>query len=394
MGKRLSLIITTTLTLSLNVIPAHSAVKAGSPCKKLGSISITSTKKFTCIKSGKKLLWNKGVTLNVIPTRIDATPTPTPTPTYVDFTFKNLFENRSNVSFTAWKKSKDIMLANKPKEIVLKVFTGPNTKPFYEKIDLAIAKVSRLFPSKAEPKEVIAIRYVYRDLDWAENISKSVLSTRDYEQLVTWERGQITKSNCDVSANNCRGSRQMTTASGVSVILQGVENQIPIEPNGYIRLTTGMLEAHEYFHSLQRIPIINKGIEVWPHAWFREGGAEWVQNISIHADDYDKYKEYLIDDCSNTCQKMTVKEIEEFLTDAIDYFLPTKFDSWLNYSLGSHVIEILVAIKGPDVVVDMYAEMGNRLSFDDSFNKIFNVTWKEAIPEIAKTIHANLLSSK
>jgi hypothetical protein len=396
MGKRLSVIITTTLTASLFVIPAHSAVKAGSSCKKLGSINLTSTKKFTCIKLGKKLVWNKGVILNVLPSKIDSTPTPTPTPTptFVDFTFKNLFEKRSNISFTAWKRSNEIFLTNKPKEIKLQVFTGPNTKPFYEKIDIAITKVSRLFPSKAEPQEVVAIRYVYKDLEWAENIGKTVLTPQDYEQLVTWERGKITKGNCEVSAKNCRGSRQMTTPSGVSVILLGVENQIPTEPNGYTRLTTGMLEAHEYFHSLQRIPIINRGIDVWPHAWFREGGAEWVQNIAIHAEDYGKYTAYIREDCAYTCRKMTVEEIDEFLTYAVDNYLPKNFDPWLNYSLGSHVIEILVALKGPEVLVDMYAEMGNRLSFDDAFKKIFNVTWTEAIPEISRTLHANLLSSR
>jgi hypothetical protein len=54
------------------------------------------------------------------------------------------------------------------------------------------------------------------------------------------------------------------------------------------------------------------------------------------------------------------------------------------------VIEILAAVKGTDVLIDMYEEMGKGLKFDEAFGKIFDLAWKDAIPIIAKTIHANL----
>ena len=41
--------------------PAQALVKAGSKCSKLNATSTVSGKKFTCIKSGSKLVWNKGV---------------------------------------------------------------------------------------------------------------------------------------------------------------------------------------------------------------------------------------------------------------------------------------------------------------------------------------------
>lgn len=47
--------------ISLCVAPVQAAVKAGATCKKVGITSIASGKTFTCIKSGKKLVWNKGV---------------------------------------------------------------------------------------------------------------------------------------------------------------------------------------------------------------------------------------------------------------------------------------------------------------------------------------------
>ena len=391
---------------------SYAAVKAGSACNKVGAKSISAGKNYTCIKSGKKLVWNKGV---VIPTPSPTptptpsptptptptpsptptptpspTPTPTPTPTVANLTFENLYENRAAISYTVWKKTSDSIKANSSKAGVISVFTGPNTKTYFDDYPYAVGQVSKMFPNKAEVKDVLVIRYVYRDLDWAENVAKSKLSTSDYNQLFSQEGGAITKSNCDSATQNCRGSKEITPLSGVAVILQGIEETITQDNTGTVRFTTGMLEAHEYFHSLQRIPIMNKGNVTWPHAWFREGSAEWVQNVSISFQNFEQYKKYLADDCYYACRNMTAAQIEEFLNTANENFVPAKFDQWLNYSLGSHVIEILAAIKGTDSLIDMYAEMGGGLKFDVAFNKIFGITWKEAIPILAKTLEANL----
>jgi len=47
--------------------------KAGATCPKLKATSIVKGKKFTCIKSGKKLVWDKGVTVKATVTK----PSPT-----------------------------------------------------------------------------------------------------------------------------------------------------------------------------------------------------------------------------------------------------------------------------------------------------------------------------
>ena len=44
-------------SLSLPLVPASAAVKAGGVCKKAGITSVVSSKTYTCIKSGKKLVW-------------------------------------------------------------------------------------------------------------------------------------------------------------------------------------------------------------------------------------------------------------------------------------------------------------------------------------------------
>lgn len=58
------------------VSPASAAVKSGSACPTLGKVSISAGKKYTCIKSGKRLVWDKGVTQALTPGKQDAAPSP------------------------------------------------------------------------------------------------------------------------------------------------------------------------------------------------------------------------------------------------------------------------------------------------------------------------------
>jgi hypothetical protein len=79
---RKTLISLIALSLIATAPLAAGAVKAGDSCKKVGQTSTTQGKKYTCIKSGKKLIWNKGnIITAVVPTPTpSASPTPTPTP--------------------------------------------------------------------------------------------------------------------------------------------------------------------------------------------------------------------------------------------------------------------------------------------------------------------------
>jgi hypothetical protein len=76
--------------LSLSLVTSQvsvAAVKPGTKCSKAGATSTSDGKKYTCIKSGKKLVWNKGVVVAkpkpvTSPTPVSipvATPSPSPT---------------------------------------------------------------------------------------------------------------------------------------------------------------------------------------------------------------------------------------------------------------------------------------------------------------------------
>lgn len=106
--------------LLLNGTSAIAAVKAGGVCTKAGAISIFGGKKYTCIKSGSRLVWNKGVeiksaskpkttpTTTSMPTPASnngVTPIPTPTATP---TLRQLWGSLSSDSLEVWDIIKPI----------------------------------------------------------------------------------------------------------------------------------------------------------------------------------------------------------------------------------------------------------------------------------------------
>ena len=82
------------LFLSLPLTPVNAAAKAGGTCSKAGIKSVAASKTFTCIKSGKKLVWNKGVAVSA------SKPTPAATPT-TEANYATLWEKYSWVKPTS-----------------------------------------------------------------------------------------------------------------------------------------------------------------------------------------------------------------------------------------------------------------------------------------------------
>ena len=60
--RLIALLVITPLLLESQISASHAAAKAGAKCSKVGSKSVVGSKTFTCIKSGNKLIWDKGIT--------------------------------------------------------------------------------------------------------------------------------------------------------------------------------------------------------------------------------------------------------------------------------------------------------------------------------------------
>jgi hypothetical protein len=73
----IALLLLAPLTPSISATPP----KAGAICSKAGVTKNSDGKKYTCVKSGKKLVWNKGIQIKSAATnKISNSPSPTPSP--------------------------------------------------------------------------------------------------------------------------------------------------------------------------------------------------------------------------------------------------------------------------------------------------------------------------
>ena len=72
-SKALTISISIVIAVMVPVASADAAVKTGAACAKAGLTSQVNGFKFTCMKSGKKFVWGKGVAI-----QLKTTPSPTP----------------------------------------------------------------------------------------------------------------------------------------------------------------------------------------------------------------------------------------------------------------------------------------------------------------------------
>jgi hypothetical protein len=373
--KKISILLISTLFL-LNLNPVQAAVKAGSSCKTVGIKSVASGKTFTCIKSGKKLVWNKGVS-NVKPPAFVAPSMPTD--------FKDLYEKRDGVPYAAWKLSSESINGGNSNVVSLKIYTGPNTVPNYKTPEIPINLVSKAFSKYKTPEQIHMVQYSSKDLTWAEEKVRSLLTASDYDQLNRNENGHLVDSNCKP---DCLGSKQVSTNSGVAFILQGVPLIDNGDPMGEARWKKGQLEAHEFIHAMQRATVVGQPTNSWPYSWILEGGAELGQNLVMSHESYSEYLKWRKIDSKEFYGKNTVitkQYLEKYLSTESDAAFFRSQSFFYSYNLGSRIMEIFVALKGPGVILDLFKQM-YLVGFSEGFKSIFGLTWEEASPVIASVI--------
>ena len=159
-------LLVTLLAISIQSSPSFSATKAGAKCTKVGIKSVIGNKTFTCIKSGKKLVWNKGISLGK--------PTPTPLPLVID-KYENLvlrpvdkdWQKIYKTTFQNFLKSE-----SNPTPIINYTLSPTVNKELAEKTIAAYSRGMRLWTNLYKQE---------RPINWV------IMSEKDYE----WWRIQV-----------------------------------------------------------------------------------------------------------------------------------------------------------------------------------------------------------
>jgi len=375
MRKRLiALLVITPLLLSSQISTSHAAAKAGAKCSKVGIQSAVGAKTFTCIKSGKKLVWNKGV--------LKSTKAEPVAPTG----FNDLEANFSGVSHAAWKKSKEKILASSSTSIPLEILVGENSKLNNKNPEYALSQVNKLYAGSTLPKNIVLLAFGFQDRDWA--ITKM-------EQIVPSAASAWIKDVACPSADNCIGGgsfHNLSNKTSLIVITTG------IDPNNVSNTTSGTFEAHEYTHSIQQSsadalrPGVNLLKSPWPPNWYWEGLANFSQHAAIYSDSFEKYTQFRKQASGGIFYNPTwnAKYIEGYFQTNLTKEWDSQYPRWRQYDLGAMLVEVLVAIKGPDSVMQVFSQSVKGDGFESAFQKIYGSSFQSVLPIISRTIALQL----
>jgi hypothetical protein len=335
MNKRLiALLSILSLFLSIPLEPANAAAKAGGACTKAGTTSIASGKTYTCIKSGKKLVWDKGIA-NQKDTATD------PLITVGDLTssdsiIKAASDNFKNYTATirSSQEVKVIAQTGVDQQLITWVQDGAN----YVAQRFAYPKLTRSFV------DVIAI-----DVQWLqEAYTKEGFSSIQVKDRV---------GGFNTGAPAFGGAYSNTW--NYSVIQKN---------NSLVTNKSGMAQTsgHEYFHAVQEnlagFAPNSSGSNV-PN-WFWEGPAMFVGLQTTGALGFINYSTIGRD-------SMTERFKNDSLTTRTSNLSEIKANDSSSdpYAIGFAATELLVSQVGVEKFVNVYAELGKGKNFDAAFQQ-------------------------
>ena len=374
MKRYLSIGLALVLQVSILTPPAFSAPKAGAKCSKVGSTSTTSSQTYTCIKSGKKLLWNKGVAVK------KPTPTATPTPTQKDLTFSNIPENVDAIAFNVFSKYQSHMATNYQGSIKVTTIIGPNTLPVNKNSASAYQIASKIFQNFRQPDEAFAIYYTFTDKEWAKN----QVAVKAGQVVADFQFGY----SCPSGAR-CSGASASTTLDWKAIAHFGIS-----DPGGRIpeQFLNGETEIHEFTHSVsfyQLKPNRGNYYNLTPD-WFGEGHASFTGKLGASTS-FEQYTALRNEAIRRNAPRADIQNYQpENIVRFYEAFSKYPEVSTISrnylYTLGWSTVEALAALGGIDSPMNLFVETANGLTFKQAFKKTYGIEWESAAPILAEVV--------
>jgi hypothetical protein len=336
-----------TFLASIPLTPSQAAVQAGASCTKAGVKSVSSGKTFTCVKSGKKFVWNKGVAVTKPSVASSPTPTPTPTPEIVYATLWEKYKwskptSSASVATAATESFKAYASTNRSPSTTVKIVAQDGVDPTLLKwVTDGSTFVSKVFtyPQQSGPfVAVIAKDKVFAEKAYNENgYTKDAKSLADYFDKAPAHGGPPNTYN-----NTMIMSKGLLVGDKVGIM------QMP---------------GHETFHFIQK-SIAGKsatpdGLGIAPQ-WFWEGPSVFIGLQSAN--------QLSLLDYATEGREFAVKRSISPNVRSLKLSEVTKNDGSADpYGIGAIATEFLVANVGMEKFIDIYINLGKKKSFADSF---------------------------
>jgi hypothetical protein len=388
--RKLPVLLSVVLSLSLVAAPSFASVKAGAKCTKAGITATASGKKFTCIKSGKRLVWNKGVAIKAAPKPnlnpvlkpVEPTPAPTPVVTPAPTPLPTPAPIAPPVNFEPWSTNIDAkMLSDQAQRNFLSWVQTRTGAP---------VKHTQLIQDSPHKSRLSIMKK-------ADDLSAQLFSSYFPQGSITiigateaWTLDELAKSGWPVK----RCSDPYMPGVALCLDFNARQGYVVTSDSSYRAADPGSdggaLLAHEYFHLVQSnlsLAKPNEGSRVkgtspesangFP-AWFLEGTAEFVgYSVGALAQNASYWE--------GRPMMLSYSPREESINkNAIsDYEIRTccgNNSPTYPYHIGQIATEFIVASIGFQKMLDIWIDYATTKNFEKSFQTVTGIT-KEAFYE-------------
>lgn len=376
----------------LYLIPAYSAttIKPGSLCNKLGISKIQKGMKYTCIKSGKKLIWNKGVSVvkPIIPSAPTATPsatanslpTPTPSPSPTVLSLAERWSQTGSQALVVYDKWAAISDGKAP-SVSVNYIISPNLWPETEReLKRRMSNVIAFFDPYFKPE--LPIYFVggrFEDMEWA----CAEIFKLDPGRSIEGCR----KDSLDQQRQNFHDSwgGGIGKASAHWYLLKMKEG---IDARGFLPRV-----EHEYIHTIQQNQIGNFGEKVT--CWYH-GMAEYLGILASAQGDLvyflDQRNSSILGVPTPRPQQLTPEYLTNWITRGSimafskgDFFC-SEFDQTGDYHDAILAAEWMVMKLGIPGVLAFQADLKN-MSWNDAIEKSFKTKPSDVYAQIGKYMY-------
>jgi len=375
------------LLLSTPIIPVNAVAKAGAKCNKAGITEVVKDKSYTCVKTGKKLAWNKGVKAE------------TTTKQSVQSLFYERFKKTESKGLKMFDEWRSNPASGKPESKIEYWFGSSVPQDIVteskRRLDNAVLQWER-FHKVTRTK-------IYLDLAMKDQIMEKcqVMAPRSTFFLVDWCRSQSEQSLKDgtyqAAAWESEGSWRPVLAPKLSATASVTHSYVLLEP--IVFFSDGFFPRieHEWFHQIQFDLSGNHYIRENP-VWFIEGSAEYFGLLVAAM--YDP--EYFIQHRSLNWFMIGDNRIKKAMTKA-------DFSNWISkntvprltyndrsdnlpndgtpYNFGAVLTEWLVGKIGFKGVVGLMRDI-ESLGWKDSFEKHLGKSQELFRDEMADYLYA------